>query len=76
MCLALQSGMGTFFHPTCGNGRRQPAATAWHVGHTLRLIRARENQLESIVEIDEFYQRGSRRHTKCCPSQLWPGGKG
>jgi ISXO2-like transposase domain/Transposase zinc-ribbon domain len=40
-------------------GVSQP--TAWRMGHALRLMMARETQLEGTVEIDEFYLGGRLR---------------
>lgn len=40
-------------------GVSQP--TAWRMGHALRLMMARETQLDGTVEIDEFYLGGRPR---------------
>ena len=36
-------------------------ATAWRMGHALRLLVSREHQLDGTVEMDEFYIGGSPR---------------
>jgi transposase-like protein len=51
-------------------GVSQP--TAWRMGHALRLMMARETQLEGTVEIDEFYLGGPPRKQRDTP----PVGRG
>jgi transposase-like protein len=46
-------------------GVSQP--TAWRMGHAIRLMLAREAQLDGIVETDEFYIGGSPRHNADLP---------
>ena len=51
-------------------GVSQP--TAWRIGHTLRLMVARENMLDGTVEIDHFYLGGRPRKQPDEP----PSGRG
>jgi hypothetical protein len=54
-------------------GVSQP--TAWRIGHALRLLVTREQQLGGTVEIDEFYIAGSPRRDADRP-RLGRGRKG
>jgi transposase-like protein len=51
-------------------GVSQP--TAWRMGHALRLMMARETQLQGTVEIDDFYLGGRPRKQRDAP----PVGRG
>ena len=57
MWLILQSDKGiSSLRLAEAIGGSQP--TAWRIGHAVRLTLARENQLDGIVETDEFYIGG------------------
>ena len=74
MWLILQSDKGiSSIRLAEAVGVSQP--TAWRIGHAVRLMLARENQLDGIVETDEFYLGGSPRHDADRP-KLGRGRKG
>jgi hypothetical protein len=74
MWLILQSDKGiSSLRLAEAIGVSQP--TAWRIGHAVRLMLARENQVDGIVETDEFYIGGSPRHDSDRP-KLGRGRKG
>jgi len=74
MWLILQSDKGiSSIRLAEAVGVSQP--TAWRIGHAIRLMLARENQLDGIVETDEFYIGGSPRNDADRP-KLGRGRKG
>jgi hypothetical protein len=74
MWLILQSDKGiSSIRLAEAVGVSQP--TAWRIRHAVRLMLARENQLDGIVEADEFYIGGSPRHDADRP-KLGRGRKG
>jgi hypothetical protein len=74
MWLILQSDKGiSSIRLAEAVGVSQP--TAWRIGHAVRLMLARENQLDGIVETDEFHLGGGPRHDADRP-KLGRGRKG
>jgi hypothetical protein len=74
MWLILQSDKGiSSIRLAEAVGVSQP--TAWRIGHAVRLMLTHENQLDCIVETDEFYLGGSPRHDTDRP-KLGRGRKG
>jgi hypothetical protein len=74
MWLILQSDKG-ISSPRLAEAIGVSQPTAWRIGHAVRLMLAREKQLDGIVEADEFYIGGSPRHDVDHP-KLGRGRKG